>query len=135
MRSYAPYSAYEALDFQPVSESGGDVFARCAVRADEVRESLRLVREALAQLGSSALPARKTLRIGVGAAVSTVEGPHGVEAVAQHVGKDGKLRRIHIISGSYRNSRLLAHAMSGSDIRSASLINKSFGLCYACAGP
>jgi len=46
-RKMTPYSSYEKFDFNVPTETGNDVFARYAVRMAEMRESLKIVKQAL----------------------------------------------------------------------------------------
>jgi NADH-quinone oxidoreductase subunit D len=50
LRRDAPYSGYETYDFDVVTRSGADSYARFAVRVDEMRESLRIVEQCLDRL-------------------------------------------------------------------------------------
>ncbi len=50
LRRDEPYAAYGDLEVSPVSAAAGDVLARFNVRAQEAQVSLRLIREALAEL-------------------------------------------------------------------------------------
>jgi Ni,Fe-hydrogenase III large subunit len=45
---------------------------------------------------------------------------------------DGRLRAMHLRTGSYANWPALAHAAAGNLLPEFPLINKSFELCYAC---
>ena len=47
MRKSAPYSGYEQYDFEVVTETAGDSFARFLVRVEEMRQSMRIIRQAL----------------------------------------------------------------------------------------
>jgi NADH-quinone oxidoreductase subunit D len=47
-RKDCPYSSYEKFDFEIPTRTSNDVFGRFEVRMDEMRESLRIVRQALA---------------------------------------------------------------------------------------
>jgi Ni,Fe-hydrogenase III large subunit len=133
VRSYAPYGAYRSFNVRPPTESSGDVFARCSVKREELRESCRLIRDALARLGKTALPEPSAARIPAGVAYAAVEGPRGTETIAVHVDGAGLLERVHAISASYRNWPVVARAMEGNIIPDFPLVNKSFNLCYACA--
>jgi Ni,Fe-hydrogenase III large subunit len=133
VRAFVPYGAYRHLPICVAHAAGGDAFARCAVKRDELMESFRLIREALAQLGNGSLPPSVPLEISSGAAVGTVEGPRGAETVAVHVTAEDRIERLHVISASYRNWPLVARAMDGNIVPDFPLVNKSFNLCYACA--
>jgi NADH-quinone oxidoreductase subunit D len=50
VRRTNPYSSYETYDFDIPVEEGGDVWARYLVRMRELRESLKIVEQALARL-------------------------------------------------------------------------------------
>ncbi len=133
VRAYAPYGAYRSLAVTPASESSGDAFARCTVKREELRESCRLIRDALLRLSDRALPGPDLASIPEGVAVAAVEGARGTETIAVHVGAAGLLERVHAISASYRNWPVVARAMEGNIIPDFPLVNKSFNLCYACA--
>ena len=47
IRKVAPYSGYEQYDFEVPTYHGGDVFARYKVRVEELRQSVRIVEQAL----------------------------------------------------------------------------------------
>ncbi|HVA36729.1 MAG TPA: hypothetical protein VNJ51_03870 [Candidatus Dormibacteraeota bacterium] len=132
VRGFSPYGAYRRLRVRMAHATSGDAFARCRVKRDELRESFRLLREALAELGDASLPGPQALDIPRGVALATVEGPRGAETVAVHAGADGRLERLHAIAASYRNWPLVARAMEGNIVPDFPLVNKSFNLCYAC---
>lgn len=133
VRTFAPYGAYRRLSVRVAHATGGDAFARCRVKRDELRESFRLIGEALTALADAPLPQPQSLDVPGGIALATVEGPRGAESVAVHTGADGRLERLHVISASYRNWPLVARAMDGNIVPDFPLVNKSFNLCYACA--
>jgi NADH-quinone oxidoreductase subunit D len=47
VRKAFPYSSYEEFDFDMVTNTGGDCYARYIVRVAEIRESLKIVRQAM----------------------------------------------------------------------------------------
>jgi Ni,Fe-hydrogenase III large subunit len=132
VRTSAPYGAYEFLAPRVAAAAAGDVFARCAVKRDEIAESFRLIEDAFAQLRGRVAPPLE-IAVGAGTSVAVVEGPRGAEVAALHVDPGGVLERAHFISASYRNWPIVAEAMNGNIIPDFPLVNHSFSLCYACA--
>ena len=63
--------------------------------------------------------------------VGRVESPRGATVclIERH---EGRLRAMHLRTGSYANWPALAHATAGNLLPEFPLINKSFELCYAC---
>ncbi|MHC1782608.1 MAG: NADH dehydrogenase (quinone) subunit D [Anaerolineaceae bacterium] len=50
LRKVRPYSGYEQYDFSIPIDTGGDIFARYVVRVAEMRESLKIIEQALNRL-------------------------------------------------------------------------------------
>ncbi len=46
-RKHRPYSGYEQFDFEIPTGQRGDCYDRCAVRVEEIRQSLRIIRQCL----------------------------------------------------------------------------------------
>ena len=132
LRAFTPYGAYRSIPTRVAAASSGDAFARCRVKRDEIRESFRLIGEALSQWEPPAPSAPGAVAIPAGFALGVTEGPRGTEAVAVHVGRDGCIERFHAISASYRNWPIVVRAMEGNIVPDFPLVNKSFNLCYAC---
>jgi len=49
-RKQRPYSGYEQFDFEVPTADGGDCFARALVRFEEIRQSLRIIEQAAANM-------------------------------------------------------------------------------------
>lgn len=79
IRRDRPYAAYEEMDFSvPVAESG-DCYARYQVRMEEMRQSVRIIRQCIDGLpeGEHTAKVAKVLRPPAGEAYAAVESPRG----------------------------------------------------------
>jgi NADH-quinone oxidoreductase subunit D/NADH-quinone oxidoreductase subunit C/D len=83
VRRADPYSIYPELDFEVCTRPGGDIYDRYVIRLDEMRESVRILKQVLPRLektkGEAILAGSKqhTPRVPVGEAYGRVENPKG----------------------------------------------------------
>ena len=136
LRVDLPWTPYDRLATQIVTETGGDVAARVQVRFREIVESLRLCRALLADLSHTStqgptIPATileaEPNRLGIG----MIEGWRGPVMIALESGAGGTIRRCHAHDPSWQNWPLLEHAILGNIVPDFPLINKSFSLSYS----
>ncbi len=131
VRRDSPYAAYGDLRFRVPVYPHGDVLHRMRVRADEVRESVGLVRQALAALPggpvSVALPRLVEGRCGLAA----IEGWRGEILHWVRVGPNGRLARCRVKDPSLNNWPAVVEAVQGNIVPDFPVINKSFNLSYS----
>ncbi|MFZ5917309.1 MAG: NADH-quinone oxidoreductase subunit D [Chloroflexota bacterium] len=80
LRKSAPYSIYDRFDFDVVTEAAGDVYARYQVRLGEMRQSLKIIDQALSQIEDGPIQeGRKNWqqKVPEGEAYGRVESPKG----------------------------------------------------------
>jgi NADH-quinone oxidoreductase subunit C/D len=80
VRRADPYSIYERFDFDVVAKQNGDVYDRYLVRLGEIRESLRILKQVLADLPEGDIMAGNNpyqVRVPKGEAYGRVENPRG----------------------------------------------------------
>jgi NADH-quinone oxidoreductase subunit D len=63
VRKYFPYTGYEAYDFRVPTATEGDVFARYQVRMAEMRESVKIAKQAIARITPSGVWACDDTRV------------------------------------------------------------------------
>jgi Ni,Fe-hydrogenase III large subunit len=129
-RKVYPYAPYDGVDFAVAGRQQGDVDARVWVRIEEVRTSIAIIRQLLANLPpgpiASALP---SLRTGEGAAM--VEGFRGDIFVAVRLDEQGRVANFHARDPSCFQWPLLEAAIEGNIIADFPLCNKSFNCSYS----
>ena len=106
VRRAAPYGVYDRFEFNVVTARNGDLYDRYVVRLQEMRESVKILKEALTDLPEGPiLPGKKSYQIKVpaGEAYSRVENPKG--ELGYYVVSDGSgsAYRYHVRSPSFIN--------------------------------
>lgn len=80
VRRAEPYSIYERFDFEVCVRPNGDIYDRLMIRFDEIRQSVRIIQQAVRGLPEGPVMAVKpayTVRVPAGEAYGRVEGPKG----------------------------------------------------------
>jgi len=105
VRKAIPYSSYEEFDFEIPLGTNGDVFDRYLCRVREMRQSLRIITQALDGMPEGELRGKvgKIIRPPVGEAYFSVEAAKG--QLGYYIVSDGgdKPYRVHVKSPSFIN--------------------------------
>ncbi len=115
LRKNDPYSIYDRLEFNiPVGKTG-DCFDRYLVRVEEMRESIRIIEQCLAQIpeGNYRSKEKPSYRLPAGsyyAATETAKGVFGTYVVAE---KGDKPWRIHSRSPNFSNLSAINDMVKG----------------------
>jgi NADH-quinone oxidoreductase subunit D len=117
LRRAEPYSIYDRFDFDIPTGTNGDSYDRYLVRLEEIRQSIRIVQQAVDQMPDSGpiLPERmpRALRPGPGEVYTRCEDPRG-EYGLYIVSRGGtQPYRVHIRSASFCNLSSLKHLTIG----------------------
>jgi len=125
------YAAFDSIDFEPVSESDGDCWARAAVRFNETLQSVDLVRQALHRLPASEL-AVKVKGYPEGEVISRVEQPRG-ECLYYIKGSGTKfLDRVRIRTPTFANIPPLVAMLPGIELADVPVVVLSIDPCISC---
>jgi NADH-quinone oxidoreductase subunit D len=116
LRRAEPYSIYDRFDFEVPVGTNGDSYDRYLVRLAEVRESVKIVRQALDQMPDGPiLPERmpRLLRPAAGEVYMRCENPRGEYGV--YIVSKGTTQpyRLRIRSSSFCNLAALRHMTIG----------------------
>jgi NADH-quinone oxidoreductase subunit C/D len=119
IRRAAPYSIYDRFDFRVITGEKGDLYDRYYVRLLEMRESARILKDAVRDIPAGPiLPGKKSYQIKVpaGEAYSRVENPKG--ELGYYVVADGSptAYRYHVRSPSFINLTALEAMCMGHTI-------------------
>ncbi len=106
VRRAEPYSIYDRFEFDVCVRQNGDIYDRLIIRFDEIRQSIRIVQQAIKQMPEGPVMAVKPayqVRVPPGEAYGRVEGPKG--ELGFYVISNGKPTpwRYHVRAPSFIN--------------------------------
>jgi Ni,Fe-hydrogenase III large subunit len=134
LRCDHPFAPYDRLNVKMATHRNGDVAARVTLRFEELLESLRLLRELVADLPAGAVQVAVPLPQQASRGAGWVEGWRGEVFVALELGaaeQGSAILRCHCHDPSWQNWPVLEHAIMGNIVPDFPLINKSFNLSYS----
>ncbi len=124
-----PYAAYPELEFKVPVLKTGDVNARTRVRADEVYESIAIIRQALSRLPEGGI--RTELKnIPDGCALGYSEAPRGETLYWVRI-SNGMIQRCKVRDPSFCNWLAIEYAVLDNIVPDFPIINKSLSLSYS----
>jgi NADH-quinone oxidoreductase subunit D len=109
IRKNIPYCSYQDFDFEVPIETGGDVYDRYLVRMEEIRQSMRIIRQALEKLpaGEFQVKVPRILKIPAGEVFHTIEAPKGELGFYIKSNGTDKPERVKMKSPSFVNLQSL----------------------------
>ena len=134
IRRAAPYAAYAEMDFEVPVQQDGDFRARLLVRALEIMESCKILRQALTKLPPGELNAgEEKLVFSTGTATSRVEAPRG-EVMYSVSWKEGSKNpaRVHVRTPTFAVMPAIRWMVMGARLADTPLIQASIDPCYSC---
>ncbi|PZR98091.1 MAG: hypothetical protein DLM69_09075, partial [Candidatus Chloroheliales bacterium] len=131
-RHSAPYASYAPTDgdaefrVAPVTQSGGDVFARLVVMLLEAIGGLLLARQATQELSGSeagfTLPPNQPLRLAASDVISRVEAPGGELLCYLRLDDGGKVASLRWRTPAQANMPLVPQLLTGQELADVPLI-------------
>ena len=119
LRRADPYSVYDRFDFDVATRQNGDMMDNYLIRVDEIRQSLRILEQAVKQIPEGPINSQKPqyqVRVPAGEAYGRIESPKG--ELAFYVVSNGKPNpwRYHVRPASFVNITCLEQMCIGTKI-------------------
>ncbi|MBS1858221.1 MAG: NADH-quinone oxidoreductase subunit D [Acidobacteria bacterium] len=115
LRKAQPYSGYEKYEFDIPTCQNGDTYDRYMVRMQEMRQSVRIIRQAVASIPEGPImgKAPKVIKPPVGEAYVSIEAPKG--ELGYYVVSDGSTQpyRVRVRPPSFINLQALDRMIAG----------------------
>jgi NADH-quinone oxidoreductase subunit D len=118
LRKDRPYSIYDRFEFDVPTRTEGDCYARYLVRVEEIKQSLRILEQAVDQIPEGPIMAKvpRVLRPPEGEVYSRVESPRGeIGCYIVSKGKDSPYR-LKFRRPSFVNLQILPKILVGENI-------------------
>ena len=134
LRRDAPYAAYSEMEFDVPVQQDGDVRARLLVRALEIMESCKILRQALTKLPPGELHTGDgKIVFPTGTATSRVEAPRGEVMYSVSWIEDSRNpARVHVRTPTFANMPAIRWMVIGARLADTPLIQASIDPCYSC---
>jgi NADH:ubiquinone oxidoreductase subunit D/NADH:ubiquinone oxidoreductase subunit C len=119
LRRADPYSIYDRFEFDVAMRPNGDLYDNYIIRLDEIRQSLRILQQAVKQIPGGPINSQKPqyqVRVPAGEAYGRIESPKG--ELAFYVVSNGKPNpwRYHVRPASFVNITCLEQMCIGTKI-------------------
>ncbi len=131
VRADDPYAAYEQVDWNVITRESGDVYDKVVVRLLEVKESIRILRQAVEDIPDGPIRA-DVKQVPPGEAVGRIEAPRG--ECFHYVRSDGGPypERHKIRAPSYINVPTFRASCIGESVSDVTITLASVDPCYSC---
>lgn len=131
LRKTAPYSVYSKFDFEVPVLQNGDSFDRYYIRVLEIRESIKIIRQAVAGLPEGPITAKvpRIIKPPVGEVYGQIESAKGV--LGFYIVSDGSTKpyRLHVHSPSFVNIGVFPEIAVGQTLQDFIATLASFDIC------
>jgi NADH-quinone oxidoreductase subunit D len=132
VRVEAPYGAYKHFPISAVTETNGDLEARCAVRLNELLVSCFAIRTIIDNLPEGPLTVKMPRKIPAGETISRVEAPRG--ELFYYIKSNGgeNPARVHIRTPSLCNWVSVLEKAVGRQLADAPMLIAGMDPCFSC---
>ena len=128
-----PYAAYNHVDFDVITHDTADVWGRVVVRAKEVFESIKIIRQCLDKMEPGPLMLEIDSELPVGRlGVSSVEAPRGESHHFVITGENNKPRRWRVRAPTYQNLQGVPGMIKDQMIADMTISLGSIDPCFSC---
>jgi len=125
------YAAFMDIAIEPVTRPEGDCYARCAVRCEELFQSVRIIRTALGKIPAGEIAVKVTGNPN-GETITRTEQPRG-EVVYHIKANDTKnLQRFRVRTPTFANLPAMLKILPGCDLADVPVIVLTIDPCISC---
>jgi ech hydrogenase subunit E len=125
------YAAFNELAFEPATRAEGDSFARCAVRCEEVFQSIGLIRQAVEKMPAGDI-AVKVSGNPNGEFIARTEQPRGEVAYCVKANGAKNLQRFRVRTPTFANLPAMLKLLQGCELADVPVLVLTIDPCISC---
>jgi ech hydrogenase subunit E len=125
------YAAYGELKMVPITRTEGDSFARCAVRCDELFQSVSLIRQALEKIPPGEIAVKVTGNP-KGEVIMRTEQPRGEVVYCLQATGAKNLQRFRVRTPTFANLPAMVQLLQGCDLADVPVLVLTIDPCISC---
>jgi ech hydrogenase subunit E len=125
------YAAYKDLQFEPITRTAGDSYARCVVRCEELFQSVDLIRQTISKIPEGEVAVKVTGNPN-GEFTARTEQPRG--EVIYYVKANGtrNIQRFRVRTPTFANIPALVKMLQGCDLADVPILVLTIDPCISC---
>ena len=133
VRRNHPYAAYDKVEFDVITQEGGDVWSRIVVRVLEVFESIKIIRQCLEKMPEGPIRAEPAAELPAGRfGTSSVEAPRGEAHHFAMTGEENRPRRWRVRAPTYQNLQGIPAMIKDQRLADMTISLGSIDPCFSC---
>jgi ech hydrogenase subunit E len=125
------YAAYPDLQMEPVTQTEGDSYARCAVRCGELFQSISLIRQALGKVPAGEIAVKVTGNP-KGEVIMRTEQPRGEVVYCLKANGSRNLQRFRVRTPTFANLPAMLKLLQGCDLADVPVLVLTIDPCISC---
>jgi NADH-quinone oxidoreductase subunit D len=127
-----PYLVYDELDFNVITNDGCDVFGRVVVRALELMESYKMIRQVLNNMPAGELSVKAPRKVPANEATVRYEAPRGEDLHYVRGNGTEKPERVKLRAPTMANLASITHMIDGGYLADVPIVIAAIDPCFSC---
>jgi len=125
------YAAFKDLKVEPITRNEGDSYARCAVRCEELFQSLNLIRQAISKIPESEIAVKVTGNPN-GEFIARTEQPRGEVVYCVKANGTKNIQRFRVRTPTFANLPALVQLLQGCELADVPVLVLTIDPCISC---
>jgi membrane-bound hydrogenase subunit alpha len=132
IRKDDPYAAYAEVEFNVITSDKCDVYGRTIVRAGELMETYKIIRQLVKKLPDGPITVKAPRKVPAGEAISRYEAPRGEDVHYVRGNGTEKPERVKIRAPTLANVQAVGHMLKDGFLADMPIVVAAIDPCFSC---